>query len=57
MGCDEILSGLQEILQWVKQSMTGLVFEEEPERHEHTEDSDDDWHHFDANPSRVEHWE
>ena len=57
MGCDEILSGLQEILQWVKQSMTGLVFEEEPERHERTEDSDDDWHHFDANPSRVEHWE
>jgi hypothetical protein len=57
MGCDEMLSGLQEILLWVKQSMTGLVFEEEPEGLEHTMDSNDDWYHFEASPSCVEHWD
>ena len=57
MGCEEILSELQDILRWLKRSLTGIVFDEEPEGQGNTEDGDDDWFHFEAGPSQVEHWE
>ena len=57
MGCDEILSGLQEILQWLQHSITGMVFLEEGEYQENLEDGDDDWYHFETSPPHVEHWE
>ena len=49
MGCDEILSGLHEILQWLQQS-TGMVFADESERQRDLEDGDDDWYHFETSP-------
>ena len=55
MRCDEILSGLHEILRWLQQSMIDMVFEVGPKHHEDSEDSDDEWHHFEASPSRVKH--
>jgi hypothetical protein len=57
MGCDEILSGLQEILQWLQHSITGMVFDEGSEVQGVIEDGDDDWCHFETSPPHVEHWE